>query len=98
MHIFQKYGKNTTQNQFPNTCKEKEGLCLFHQIHPYPPKRHTRCIGNCTHRPVLWSSGPAWWAASLGVSPRLGADPLGNTGIFLFSCISQKKHTFRILL
>lgn len=44
----------------------------------------------CTHRPVLCSSGPAWWAASLGGSADIGADPLGNTGIFLFSWIPQK--------
>lgn len=49
----------------------------------------------CTYRPVLCSSGPAWWAASLGGSVDTGADPLGNTGIFLFSWIPQK-YTFRI--
>lgn len=52
---------------------------------------------NCTHRPVLCSSGPAWWAASLGGSADIGADPLGNTGIFLFSWIPQK-YTFRTQL
>ena len=92
IHIFFKYGKILDKLSFQTLAKKQHAsaLCITSVS---TPERHPHGSRVCTHRPVLWSSGPAWCAASFGASPELGADPLGNTGIFLFSCISQKKKT-----
>lgn len=53
--------------------------------------KKTHCVCLCvreTHLPVLCSSGPAWCWSSLKDS--LWAEPLGNEGIFLLSCVERK--------
>ena len=69
IHIFFKYGKILDKLSFQTLAKKKHAsaLCITSVS---TPERHPHGSRVCTHRPVLWSSGPAWCAASFGASPE----------------------------